>query len=68
MSTGKTLALTIWTCVGKVMSLPFNTLSKAPQMSQWVMNPTAMQETWVQSLDQQDPLEKEMTNHSSLLA
>ena len=68
MTTGKTLALTIWTCVGKVMSLLFNTLSKASQMAQWVMNPTAMQETWVQSLDQQDPLEKEMTNHSSILA
>ena len=68
MTTGKTLALTIWICVGKVMSLPFNALSKASQMAQWVMNPTAMQETWVQSLDQQDPLEKEMTNHSSILA
>ena len=27
-----------------------------------------MQETWVQSLDQEDPLEKEMTTHSSILA
>ena len=27
-----------------------------------------MQETWVQSLVQDDPLEKEMTNHSSILA
>ena len=26
-----------------------------------------MQETWVQSLDQEDPLEKEMTTHSSIL-
>ena len=26
MTTGKTIALTIWTLVGKVMSLPFNTL------------------------------------------
>ena len=28
MITGKTIALTIWTCVGRVMSLPFNTLSR----------------------------------------
>ena len=33
-----------------------------------VKNPPAMQETWVQSLGQDDPLEKEMTNHSSILA
>ena len=28
----------------------------------------AMQETWVQSLGQEDPLEKEMGTHSSILA
>ena len=28
----------------------------------------AMQETWVQSLGQEDPLEKEMATHSSVLA
>ena len=28
----------------------------------------AMQETWVQSLCQEDPLEKEMATHSSILA
>ena len=28
MTTGKTTALTIWTFVGKVMSLPFNMLSR----------------------------------------
>ena len=27
-----------------------------------------MQETWVQSLGQKDPLEKEMATHSSILA
>ena len=31
-------------------------------------NPPAMQEKWVQSLGQEDPLEKEMTTHSSILA
>ena len=31
-------------------------------------NPPANQETWVQSLGEEDPLEKEMTTHSSILA
>ena len=33
-----------------------------------VKNPPAMQETWVRSLGQEDPLEKEMATHSSILA
>ena len=33
-----------------------------------VKNPPAMQEMWVQSLDWDDPLEKEMATHSSILA
>ena len=33
-----------------------------------VKNPPAMQETRVQSLDQEDPLEKGMATHSSILA
>ena len=33
-----------------------------------VENPLAMQETQVLSLDQEDPLEKEMATHSSNLA
>ena len=32
-----------------------------------VKNPPAVQETWVQSLGQEDPLEKEMATHSSIL-
>ena len=35
---------------------------------QLVKNMSAMQETWVQSLGQVDPLEKEMAIHSSTLA
>ena len=31
-------------------------------------NPPAMQETWVRSLDWEDPLEEEMATHSSILA
>ena len=33
-----------------------------------VKNPPAIQETWVQSLGREDPLEKEMATHSSILA
>ena len=33
-----------------------------------VKNPSAMQETKVQSLDREDFLEKEMATHSSILA
>ena len=33
-----------------------------------VKNPPAMQEMWVQSLGQKDPVEKEVTTHSSILA
>ena len=33
-----------------------------------VKNLPAMQETWVRSLGQEDPLEKEMATHSSILA
>ena len=33
-----------------------------------VKNPPAKQETWVSSLDGEDPLEQEMATHSSILA
>ena len=33
-----------------------------------VKNPPAKQETWVRSLAWEDPLEKEMAIHSSILA
>ena len=33
-----------------------------------VKNLPAMRETWVQSLSQEDPLEKGMATHSSILA
>ena len=37
-------------------------------MSQMVKNMPAMRETWVQYLGQEDPLEKGMATHSSILA
>ena len=42
--------------------------TRASLVAQLVKNPPAMQETWVQSLGQEDPLEKEMATHSSTLA
>ena len=36
-------------------------------MAQTVQNLPAMQDTWVRSLGQEDPLEKEMATHSSIL-
>ena len=37
-------------------------------MAQTVKNLPAMQETWVRFLGQEDPLEKQMATHSSILA
>ena len=37
-------------------------------MAQRKKNLPAMQETWVQSLGREDPLEEEMATHSSILA
>ena len=37
-------------------------------MAQMVKSLPAVQETWVQSLGWEDPLEKEMATHSSILA
>ena len=40
----------------------------ASLMAQTVKNPPAMLETWDQSLGGEDPLEKRMATHSSILA
>ena len=41
---------------------------RASPVAQLVKNPLARQETTVQFLGQEDPLEKEITTHSSILA
>ena len=41
---------------------------KASLMAQMLKNLPAMQETWVQSLGWQNPLEKGMATYSSILA
>ena len=42
--------------------------SWASLVAQLVKNPPAMQETWVQSLSWEDPLEEDLASHSSILA
>ena len=46
----------------------YKLLLGASLVAQTVKNLPVMQETWVQSLGQEDPLEKEMATHSSILA
>ena len=41
---------------------------QASLVAQMVKNPPAMWETWVRSLGREDPLEKAMATHSSILA
>ena len=41
---------------------------RASQAAQLVKNPPAMQETWLWSLQREDPLEEGMATHSSILA
>ena len=47
--------------------LPFQ-YSWASLVAQLVKNPSAVQETWVQSLGWEDPLEKGKATHFSILA
>ena len=52
---------------GEGIGYPFQH-SWASLMTQLVKNPSAMQETWAQSLGWEDPLEKEMAIHSRTIA
>ena len=47
--------------------LLYSTVQRAFLVAQMVKNPSAMWNTWVQSLGWEDPLEEEIT-HSSILA
>ena len=51
---------------GEGIGYPFQ-YSWASLVAQLVKNPPAMQETWVQSLGWEDPLEKGKATHSSIL-
>ena len=48
-------------------SLPVFNVCWPSQVAQMVKNLPAMQETWVRSLGQEDPLEKGMVTHSNIL-
>ena len=52
---------------GEGIDYPFQS-SWASLGAQTVKNPLAMQETWVQSLGWEDPLEKRKATHSSTMA
>ena len=41
---------------------------ESPPVAWWLKRLPEMQDTWVRSLDWEDPLEKEMATHSSILA
>ena len=58
-----------WARFWKIIQYLSGTLVlRASLLAQTVKHLPAMQETWVQSLGWEDPLEKEMASHSSTLA
>ena len=56
------------TCQSSLILHLLSPLDEAFLIAQSVKNPPAIQETRVQFLDWEDPLEKEMKTHSSILA
>ena len=50
------------------MRLEIEAVSRASMVAQMVKNLPAMQETQIWSMGQEDPLEKRMATHSSILA
>ena len=65
--TGLQLRLAFSCCVTlcQLLNLSF---PRASLVAQRLKSLPAMRETWVQSLGQEDPLEKEIATHSSILA
>ena len=63
LAESKGVSLCVCVCVCVAMYLYWASL-----VAQTVKNLPVMQEAWVQSLGQEDPLEKEMATHSSILA
>ena len=53
---------------GRESRLVFKPFQLKPLLAQWVKNLPKTQETQVRSLGWEDPLEKEMANHSIILA
>ena len=52
----------------KFQSIIMDKIDRASLVAQMVKNLPAVQETWVRCLGWEDPLEKEMATHSSILA
>jgi len=57
--------LTIWSSLYSTYPVLANIASLVAQS---VKNLSSVKETWVQSLDQEDPLEKDTATHPSILA
>ena len=53
---------------GRPSALIYFIFGEASLVAHSVKNLPAVQETWVRSLGWEDPLEKEMANHSSIVA
>ena len=51
-----------------VAKMSLCSITRTSLVAQMVQNLPAMQETWVRSLGQEQPLEKGMATHSSILA
>ena len=50
------------------IQMAFNAIRGTSLVVQWLRVCLPMQETWVQSLGQEDPLEEKMATHSSVFA
>ena len=61
-------AIDFWNQDFRRISATVGSLLRSSLVAQWVKNLPAVQETRVQSLGSEDPLEKEMAAHSSILA
>ena len=59
------MAIIIWL---SIICISIFSHERASLVAQTVKNLPAMQETWVRSLGQEDPLEKGMAVHSNTLA
>ena len=64
---GNCLIKPLLTGGNKALHFALNQSFLASQVAQWWRIRLPMQETWVQSLNQKDPLEEEMASHSSIL-
>ena len=63
----QTWRMKIWQCIRMSAICKYHSLHWASLVGSAVKNLPAMQETWVPSLGQEDPLEEGMATHSSTL-